>query len=182
MQTLNPKVYGKTVFAGALLASALVSGQPAFSATTATATSNLTVNATVKGFCTISDATLGFGDVSATGSQGSPSVTNYDGSTSITATCNKGTTGTITASMGANPDGTTIRRMASGSDLLSYRLYTDSGRSTELLPTTTGFTISGNGSSQSKTIYGRIPGGTNVDNAPNGTYSDTVVLTISYGL
>jgi len=96
--------------------------------------------------------------------------------------CNKGTTGTITASMGLNPDGTTIRRMASGSDRLSYELYTDSARTTKLTPQIATFTIAGAGTSETKTIYGRIPGGSNINNAPNGSYSDTVTLTVAYGL
>lgn len=148
----------------------------------ATTTSNLSVSATVQGFCTISDAALAFGNVASTGGQGSPTVTNVDGSTTITAMCNKGTVGTITANMGLNPDGTTIRRMASGAERLAYELYTDSARTTALRPETTTFTITGAGTSETKTIYGRIPGGSNINNAANGAYTDTVVLTVAYGL
>lgn len=170
--------------ATALMASAISAGLLATppAAFAATNTSNLTVTATVQGFCTISDATLAFGNVSSTGSQGTSSVTDKSGNTTITAMCNKGTTGTITANMGLNPDGTTIRRMASGTDRLSYELYTDSGLTTQLLGNTTTFTIAGAGTSETKTIYGRIPGGSNINNAPNGSYTDTVVLTVAYAL
>lgn len=181
------RISKKQLKATTLMASAVSAGLLAISssasAATASATSNLSVSATVQGFCTISDASLAFGtNISATGSQGSPNVTDWDGSTTITAMCNKGTTGTITASMGLNPDGTTIRRMASGSDRLSYELYTDSARTTKLTPQIATFTIAGAGTSETKTIYGRIPGGSNINNAPNGSYSDTVTLTVAYGL
>lgn len=84
--------------------------------------------------------------------------------------------------MGLNPDGTTIRRMASGAERLAYELYTDSNRATVLRPETTTFTITGAGTSETKTIYGRIPGGSNLNAVANGAYTDTVVLTIAYGL
>ena len=178
------RIFNRRLKRVAVLASLATLGIAAHGPTVlaATNTSNLSVSATVQGFCTISDATLAFGNVSSTGAQGAASVTNVDESTTITAMCNKGTVGTISANMGLNPDGTTIRRMASGAERLAYELYTDSARTNALRPETTTFTITGAGTSETKTIYGRIPGGSNINNAANGSYTDTVVLTVAYGL
>lgn len=179
MLNFDKQLKRATLIAG-LVSAGLMANSTAVTA--ATNTSNLSVSATVQGFCTISDATLAFGNVSSTGSQGASTVTGVEGSTTITAMCNKGTVGTISANMGLNPDGTTIRRMASGAERLAYELYTDSARTNALRPETTNFTITGAGTSETKTIYGRIPGGSNINNAANGSYTDTVVLTVAYGL
>lgn len=178
----------KQLRVAALMASAVSAGlfatPPAALAATPQ-TANLTVTATVQGFCTVKDGTLAFGTFSATGNQGATTVTNVNGSSlNVQAMCNTGTTGTITADMGGH-SANGVRQMlggAGGTNLLSYKLYTDSARTTELLPTTTTFTILGAGTSQDVTIYGQIPGGSNIDNAPSGNYTDTVLLTIAYAL
>lgn len=179
MRIFHKRFKRSALILGMISAGLAAHGPAAFAVTSNT---NLSVTATVQGFCTISDGTLAFGNVSSTGSQGSPTLTNVDGSATITAMCNKGTVGTISADMGLNPDGSTIRRMASGAERLAYELYTDSARTTTLRPATTTFTITGAGTSETKTIYGRIPGGSNINNAANGSYADTVVLTVAYGL
>lgn len=179
MRTISERFQRLSLLASIFSLGVMTQSSAAFAATN---TSNLSVSATVQGFCTISDATLAFGNVLSTGGQGAATVTNVDGSATITAMCNKGTVGTISANMGLNPDGTTIRRMASGGERLAYELYTDSARTNVLRPETTTFTITGAGISETKTIYGRIPGGSNINNAANGSYADTVVLTVAYGL
>ena len=71
--------------------------------------------------------------------------------------------------------------MTSGSNLLSYNLYTDSAR-TSVWGDGTGSTNTiggtGTGGSQAVTVYGRVSlGQTGV---PAGSYADTVAVTITY--
>ena len=71
--------------------------------------------------------------------------------------------------------------MATGANLLNYALYTDSGHTTLWGDGAGGTTATidgtGNGISQSSTIYGRVPAGQTV---PAGGYADTVNVTVTY--
>ena len=70
------------------------------------------------------------------------------------------------------------RQMASGADILEYNLYTDPSRLTVWGDDSAGtVTVSETASTAEKTIYGRVPGRQNV---PAGTYTDVVLVTISY--
>ena len=69
--------------------------------------------------------------------------------------------------------------MTNGSSTINYSLYTTSARTTVWGNTVGTDTVAGtgNGASQAYTVYGRVP----AQSTPSpGTYSDTVVLTISY--
>jgi len=120
-------------------------------------------------FCSISTSDLNFGSIAA---GITPAV---DASTSLTVDCSNNTAYSVSLSNGANFDST--RRMSWGGNFISYSLYSDASRSNEWTPTRA-VTGTGNGSSRTHTIYGRVLAGQNVSNP--GTYGDTIVATVSY--
>jgi spore coat protein U-like protein len=67
--------------------------------------------------------------------------------------------------------------MTNGTTNINYYLYSDTARSTQwnTLSMQSG---TGSGADQSYTIYGRIPSGQSV--LYTGTYSDTVIATVTY--
>lgn len=145
-----------------------------------TDTSSLEVSATVTANCTITTAPVAFGAYD-------PVVTNastaLDATGTVTTTCTNGASATILLGQGANADtGSTdaapVRRMISGSDYLSYQLYSDSGRSTVWgNDATSDVATTGTGSNVDVTVYGSVTAGQNV---PSGSYADTVVATVSF--
>jgi len=148
----------------------------------ATATANLSVTATVSGACSVTTSPVAFGAYNPL------SGSLLDATGAVTVTCTSGTTYSIALDAGANAsttsDANTRRMLANTSDFLPYALYLDSGHTTiwgdglngtSVNPTSSTFT--GDGTAQGRTVYGRIAAGQNV--AP-GTYSDTVVATITY--
>jgi spore coat protein U-like protein len=158
--------------------SACVVAAAAGPASATTATSNMAVSATVSSDCSISAAALAFGTYNATGS------TNLDGSATLTVQCTTASSATITLGQGSNAgsgstDASPARRLKDGSsNFLSYSLYQDSNRSTIWGNTAgTGAAYTGTGVSTSVTVYGRVTSGQNV---PAGSYSDTVVATITF--
>jgi len=136
----------------------------------------LTVNATVINNCAVSASTVNFGSgvgvlssaVSATGT--------------ISAKCTSNDTYTIALNKGST-SGASLgdRQMAgSGSAVVHYQLYTNSGHSTVWGDGSSGTSTSGgtgNGATQSYTVYGLVPAQTTP--APN-TYTDTVLVTVTY--
>jgi spore coat protein U-like protein len=166
-----------------LLASAVLVAVAAMGGTAAagTATSNLAVSASVAANCTIdaSAGTVAFGAYD-------PIVTNkttdLTASGSVSTTCTKGSTATLTLGEGTNKDSTStasapVRRMLAGtSNYLSYQLYSDSGH-TAVFENTTGITVTGTGAAVSTPVYGVVTAGQNV---PAGSYADTVVATVSF--
>jgi spore coat protein U-like protein len=151
----------------------------------ATATANLPVTASVTANCTISTASaVAFGaydPVVTNATSGSPLVATG----TINVSCTSGASTTVTLSEGTNHDtGTStaaapVRRMNDGgTNYLSYQLYSEGTRTTVWGDTApTGLAYSGIGSQESLTVYGRVPGAQNV---PSGSYSDTVVATITF--
>lgn len=142
----------------------------------ATATSSLGVSATVATSCVVSTTPLAFSTVDVT--SGAPA----DGTGSISVTCTNGAVWSASAGVG-NGTGATLasRKMASGANLLSYGLYTDSGRSLiwgDGAASTATIDDTGTGSAQAKTIYGRVPSGQAATLA--GSYADTVAVTVTY--
>ena len=74
----------------------------------------------------------------------------------------------------------TTRRMAGGTDFLSYELYQDSSRSTVWgSGVAAGETIvtAPSKAARTFTVYGRVPAGQDV---AAGSYNDTVVATINF--
>lgn len=174
LKRLNGRVLGLTAASALFLA--------ASSATQAgTATSNLSVTATVSANCTISTAPVAFGAYDPVSANASSPL---DGSGTITVTCTTGSNGTITLGQGANAgtgstDAAPLRQMKdSGTDVLAYSLYQDTGRSTVWGNTpSTGVAETGTGAVQNVTVYGAVAAGQNV---PAASYSDTVIATVTF--
>lgn len=158
---------GALVFAIVLL--------PSLSARAATSTATFGVSATVQATCNISAASLAFGTY--TGAV-------VTATSNITVTCTKGTSYNVGLDAGLTPGATVTTRQMKGAttsntDLLSYALYSDSAMSSNWGNTVNTDTVAGtgNGSPQTLTVYGKIPGGQFI--TPD-SYSDTITATITY--
>jgi len=147
----------------------------------ATQTANLAVSASVSASCSISTAPVAFGAYD-------PVVTNatapLNGTGTVNVTCTSGASTTVTLGQGSNADtGSTdtapARRMSDGSShFLTYSLYSNTGRTTVWGNTAgTGQASTGTGSQVALTVYGAVDAGQSV---PTGSYSDTVVATVTF--
>ncbi len=129
--------------------------------------------------CTVSASGVAFGNYNPLANANSDST----GSVSVTCTGSATATYTIAASAGA---GTYLaRKLVSGSQLLGYNVYTDNTRTTIWGDGSSGTSlISGNivaasgGTTQSSTLYGRIPSAQQT--AKVGSYSDVLTVTVTY--
>lgn len=163
--------------AAALATSSLLLTDSAHAATT---TTNVAVSATVTANCTISSTGVAFGSYDPVVANAS---TNLDATGTLSVTCTSGSNGDITLSQGANPtatstDGAPARRMANGTNFLSYSLFQDSARTAVWgNTTTTDISHTGTGTATAVTVYGRVASGQNV---PAGSYTDTVVATVTF--
>ena len=148
------------------------------------ANNNLTVQSTVIANCTVTAATLSFGNYD-------PLVANaaadLDASQALSIRCNKGTAATsIDMDSGLNFSGTRRMRIGATANFLGYEIYKDAGR-TSLWGTgaVNGVVPDASTSKNSDltvgggalTAYGRVP--QNQD-ANVGAYSDTVKVTINF--
>jgi spore coat protein U-like protein len=139
-----------------------------------TVTGTFGVQVTLTASCVINSASnLNFG------SQG-VLIANVDQTSTIAVQCTNTTPYNIGLDVG-NGSGATMaaRKMTSGSATVTYSLYTDTGRSIVWGNTVGTDTVAatGNGSSQSFTVYGRVPA---QSTAAPGTYNDTVTVTVTY--
>ncbi len=141
-----------------------------------TATANLSVSATVAKNCSITTTTVAFGSYD-------PIVANaaspLDGTGTVVVTCTKGAGTRIDLGLGSNASGS-VRRMAGGTDFLTYELYSDSGRTTVWgSGAVAGLTIPVAPSKAARpyTVYGRVAAGQDIGAA---SYADTVVATINF--
>lgn len=165
-------------FALAIGALAVTAG----TALAATDSANLSVGATVQNACAIGPGTLSFGSnlalavTAGAGTIGSTAAVDADSGTSVEVVCTLGATAAITGDFGANFAGS-VRKMISGTDLLTYELYTTTGRTTILNPASIAYT--GTGANDNVAIFGRITGAA-LAAAKKGSYTDTVALTITY--
>ncbi|ALM52420.1 spore coat U domain-containing protein [Halomonas huangheensis] len=130
------------------------------------------VQAIVAPNCNVTAQDINFGDhgvldteVSATGA--------------ISVNCTSGTTYNIGLNNGLNGDGPTQRRMSLGDQAITYGLYRDAAHSQPWGNTIGSDTVSGAGvgGEQNLSVYGRVPA--QMTPSP-GTYSDTVVVTVTY--
>ena len=145
-----------------------------------TAANNLSVTATVAASCTIATNAVAFGAYD-------PIVTNktanLDGTGTVTVTCTNGSIGTITLGQGANAtigstDALPLRQMAATTNRLSYQLYSDAARLVVWGNAIgAGIARTGSGVADPLTVYGNVTAGQNV---PAGSYSDTVVATVTF--
>ena len=157
---------------GALIGVCLLQFVGASQATTTTST--FTVQATIIASCTINSAsTLNFG------SQGVLTA-NVDNTSTLQVQCTNTTPYNIGLDVGTGTGATVaVRKMTSGANTVNYSLYSDSGRATVWGNTVGTNTVAatGNGASQSYTVYGRVTAQTTP--AP-GTYTDTITVTVTY--
>lgn len=140
----------------------------------ATAVTTMPITITITAGCQISAAPLNFGTAAGL-------FAAVNANTTLTVTCTNTTPYKIGLDAGGNTGATTtIRKMkAAGADLINYRLYQDSGLTTNFGNTVNTDTVAGTGtgSSQSIIVYGQVP--TQASPAP-GTYTDTVNVTLTY--
>ena len=145
----------------------------------ATETATMTVSSSVLTACTMSTGDLTFGAYDPI------TQANVDGTATITSTCTLGGGAIITLGQGNNADtgstdGDPLRQMADGSNRLKYRLYGDNDRAGVFGNTeATGQSANGTGEAVTTTVYGRIVGTEN-SGTPPGTYSDGVLVTLTY--
>lgn len=128
--------------------------------------------------CTISSPAIAFGTINI-GTTNSTTV-----NISVTCTCNQVTivNYTITLSTGAS-NSYTKRNMTSGSNIINYQVYTNSGATqifgngtANTVTITDGYLIALGSVTKNYTIYGRIPAQT----AQGGTYNDSLTATLTY--
>src|SRR5215217_1845048 len=175
MKTLKNALTAAAVAASLTLAS---------SADAATATANLTVTATVNSACSINSGTLNFGNYDPVLINGSAGI-DLLGTGTMSVQCTLLGTAVVTLGQGAHAntgstDAVPLRRMlrTTSTDYLFYTLYQDLTRLVVWGNTAgTGLPYVGTGLSTPVTVFGTVPKGQNV---PSGTYSDTVVATITF--
>jgi spore coat protein U-like protein len=115
----------------------------------------------------------------------------YDAGTEKTATssvkvrCTNGTSYTV--KLGSGGGTYAQREMTSGASKLQYNLYTDSGYSNVWGDATGGTsTVADTGAGLSAvkekthTVYGKVPDSAANQDAPAGSYSDTIQVTVEY--
>jgi spore coat protein U-like protein len=163
-----------------LLKTAIVCSTLVCSASWATtAIGTFQVTATVLSSCNVTGTTLNFGSNIDPISAAVP----LDSSSTLSVTCSNTTPYTVALNAGTNAGGSTnfsSRSIKNGTHTLGYQLYTDSGRSSVWGDGTSSTATSGgtgSGSSQSISIYGRLP---TLSGAVPGAYTDTVTVTITY--
>ena len=134
----------------------------------------MAVQMTITATCIVNSAsTLDFG------SQGVLSA-NVDQTSTIQVTCTNTTPYNIGLNAGTGTGATVAtRKMTSGANTVNYTLYSNSGRTTVWGNTVSTDTVAGtgNGSTQSYTVYGRVPAQTS---PVPGTYADTITVTVTY--
>jgi spore coat protein U-like protein len=141
-------------------------------------TTTFTVSAFVNANCLVSANNLNFGNYNGAGA-------DRDVDSTIAVRCSNGTAYTVKLSTGG---GTFAQReMTAGTNKLQYNLYTTSARNTIWGDNTSGTGIqpgAGQGMSSGKaithTVYGRLPSNAFNQDAPGGTYSDTITVTVEY--
>jgi len=146
-------------------------------ASAGTNTGALTVTATVAAVCIIGNATLAFGTYNPT------SATALTATSSVTLTCTLSTPYHIGMNAGGGTGGTTtLRVMTATGGTLGYKIFQDSGYSTNWGNTVGTDALAGTSSASSLTqsipIYGQIPAG---EAAIVSTgYTDTVTMTVTF--
>ncbi len=161
-----------TIAAGALLALA-------GAAQAASKSDSFQVSAQVAKNCVISAPDLNLGTFDGTN--------DLTSSSAISVRCTSGTTYDVDLSTGSS-GAYASRTLVNGADTLAYNLYTTNGYGTIWGDTTagTGRPASGTGAgmglaaAQTLTVYGRLLAVDNSGPVADGTYTDTIVATITY--
>lgn len=137
----------------------------------ATGNSTMPVSATVQATCSITASPLAFGPYAST---------QLDAATTLAVNCTNTTSYNVGLDAGSGTGATVAqRKMANGSQVLNYTVYSDIGRATLWGATVGTNTVAGTGTGavQNINVYGRIAAG----QAPTpGSYADTLTATITY--
>ncbi len=151
------------------------------------ASTNLSVSATIANNCTIATSAVAFGAYD-------PIVTNastpLDGSGTVSITCTKGAATTIAMGLGSNASGSTRRLTDGSSNYITYEAYqppssTPGAACVYASPTVWGtaganlFTpaVAPSKAARSYNVCGRVVAGQDL---PSGTYTDTVLATVNF--
>lgn len=172
-------LFKKTLLVAALIAFGGIA--TAASAATNPATATFQVKLKINKACTVATTgALDFGNADA------DSTTDLTQSASnINVTCSKKTAYTLGLTPSSNStNGTgTMAGSAGNTDTIAYALFQDSadatawGTGTNTLTAANGL-VTGNGSAQSYTVYGKVLG-SNLNVQPD-SYADTVTVTVTY--
>ena len=141
------------------------------------ATTSFDVSASVADNCFVTATDLNF--------EGYDAGTEKTATSSVKVRCTKGTSYTVELSAGSGSYGQ--REMLSGAEKLQYNLYTDSNHSSVWGDDTgstdvvadTGAGLAAN-KEKTHTVYGKIPDSEANQNAPAGSYSDSITVTVEY--
>jgi len=159
-----------------LCATALLLFAPSIPA--ATTMVNTTISVNVAAACLTSSQDLNFGTYDPL------AAANLTSTSQINVSCSKNTPFTVKLNAGQNAGGGFNRKMANGTNLLSYQLYTTSSHSTVWGDGTSGTgDVSGTGTGPgtantiNETVYGEVPA---LQPVPAGTYSDVITVTVSF--
>jgi len=149
-------------------------GFAASSVQAATVTATMPVKITIQNACNISTTAPTTLDFATQG----PLVANVDQTATITVTCTTGANYNVGLDGGGGGN-INARRMINGTNTVGYQLYSNSGRTTVWGTTIGTDTVagSGNGTTQTLTVYGRVPAQTTPAAA---VYNDTVNVTVTY--
>lgn len=136
--------------------------------------------ATILANCHISATPLNFGSASLL-------TANIDAASTLSVQCTNTTPYSISLDYGANASGTQRRMLNVAPNFIKYDIYTDAARSAAWTSTTSPTSCTsgggtcvlgiGSGANQNIPVYGRVPA--QQSQAP-GSYSDTVVVTITF--
>jgi spore coat protein U-like protein len=161
------------------VAAAIVVATGGVQAATTTTTTTFQVSATVLKTCTVSAASLAFGNYTP----GSGALT---GNTTINVNCTKSTPYTVELNGGSTAGGTVAQRLLANGpgNTLQYNLYTSNTYATIFGDATGGSTQSGTGSgvnvANALSVYGQLPDNATNQGAVPGTYTDTIQVTVTY--
>lgn len=104
---------------------------------------------------------------------------NIDQTGQVRVTCTPTVPYSVSLSLGNTGTSPTARKMVNGAQSITYGLYQDSNRTVpwgNTIPTNT-VARTGDGTAQGITVYGRVP--PQATPSP-GTYSDTIIVTVTY--
>jgi spore coat protein U domain-containing protein, fimbrial subunit CupE1/2/3/6 len=138
-----------------------------------TGTAPFTVTATVVPTCSVSATLLDFGNAGVL-------TSNIDSSNSLSVTCTNTTSYSVALDGGTSgASDPTQRKMKKGAEAITYGLYQNFSRTQPWGSSKGSNTVAGTGTgfAQTYTVYGRVP----PQNTPSpGTFTDTILVTISY--
>jgi len=141
------------------------------------ASSSLTVTASVSKNCTISTAPVNFGAYDTVAANATAPL---DGIGTVTVTCTKGAPAKVGLDAGANAGGGTARKMSGASDVLTYELYQDTAHAIiwgNTAGTALDIPAAPNQLPRNYSVYGRVPA---AQAAAVGSYTDTVMATVNF--